>query len=133
MSSTQKRKCPSPEEEVVVPMADGVVMQGYLRESKRIAAKYHGQKRKIQEEASCMLEGVGEYFLENVCSGGDGDFKSGIQMVNSLLEVAASIATLVQTDDDEERRKLGVLYEHAIGGLRLIGAEEAEKWGNEDE
>jgi hypothetical protein len=71
--------------------------------------------------------------LENVCSGGDGDFKSGIQMVNSLLEVAASIATLIQTDDDEERRKLGVLYEHAIGGLRLIGAEEGEKWGNEDE
>ena len=129
-----KRKRPSHAEEGNTDtMADGVVMHGYLRESKRIVTKFHGQKEKIQTEASCMLEGVGEYLLENVCSGGEGDFKQGVQMVNSLLEIAASITNFIQTDDEEEWRKLGLLREHVLGGLGMIGAEEAEPWGSDED
>ena len=43
----------------------------------------------------------------------------------------ASITILVQTDDDEERRKLAVLHEHAVEGLRMIGAEEEEESDDE--
>ena len=56
---TNKRKCPSSPEEDKVPMVDGIMMNGYLRESKRIVGKFYGQKKMIQSEAGCMLEGVG--------------------------------------------------------------------------
>ena len=120
-----KRKCPSSPEEDSVPMADGVVMHGFLRASKQTVLEFHDQKTKIEDDANSILEDVHWHLRESgVVLGGGEDFKQGIQMVNSLLEIVASITILVQTDDDEERRKLAVLHEHAVEGLRMIGAEE---------
>ena len=127
-----KRKRPSSPEEDSVPMADGVVMHGFLRGSKRTVLEFHGQKTKIEDDANSILEDVHWHLRESgVVLGGGEDFKQGIQMVNSLLEIVASITILVQTDDDEERRKLAVLHEHAVEGLQMIGAEEEEESDDE--
>jgi len=53
-----------------------------------------------------------------------GEFRETIQLINTLFEIAAAVATVVVSNDAVEQSKLDALHQHSIEGLDLIGGSE---------
>ncbi len=133
MTDSHKRaRSSSPERKEEGPMVEGVEYKGFLSQSRYILKKYKGDK-KLKEQAEFMLESVGEHFLENSVGAADG-MGGVVQLVHTLLEVAAAVTSLVpaaKTEEDEA--KIKQLNDYAMEGLKMIGAEDVDFHSDSDD
>ena len=61
-----------------------------------------------------------------------GNAKHMVQIVNTLFEAAAAVANLTQARSKDEGITLSLLKNHAMRGLELIGADEADEAEDDD-
>ena len=120
----------APEEEeahdqLPLPMADGIREVGFRL---RAAALCQQQDDDAEGALKSLLDDVARHLAcavaADVAQAPVSDFAKNVQLINTLFEVAATLATVVVSDDSLEQSRLDILYQHAVEGLDLIGGEE---------
>ena len=111
-------------DQLPLPMADGIREVGFrLR-----AAALCQQDDDAEGALKSLLDDVARHLAcavaADVAQAPVSDFAKNVQLINTLFEVAATLATVVVSDDSLEQSRLDILYQHAVEGLDLIGGEE---------
>ncbi len=116
----KRKRSPTPQPPP--PMVDGIREVGF-----RLRAGALGQPGS-QDFPKALLDDVAQHLggvlAVGVAKADIGDFKGIVQSINTLFEVAATLAVVMVSDDPAEQSKLDSLYQHAVDGLDLIGGEE---------
>ena len=123
--SHKRARSSSPERKEEGPMVEDVEYKGFLSQSRYILKKYKGDKN-LKDQAESMLESVGEHFLENSVGAARG-MRGVVQLVHTLLEVAAAVTSVVPAaKTEEDKAKIKQLNDYAMEGLKMIGAEDVD-------
>lgn len=122
----KRKRSPSPQPTAVPPpMVDGIREVGFRL---RAGALLEEEGEGVQDSPKLLLENMaqhlGEVLAVGVAKADTNDFQHTIQLVNTLFEIAATLAAVVVSNDSTEQYKLDLLYQHAVEGLDLIGGEE---------
>jgi hypothetical protein len=107
---------------VVTTMVEGVVNQGYLISSHELLDEFGETREDLSHEAQHLLSEVAEHISENIGMASTGEFCVAVKLINTLFEIAATVANLATARDDAEAKDLDALYDHAKRGLEMIGA-----------
>jgi hypothetical protein len=109
-----------------VPMAEGIEEVGFRLRAELVRGydesgvsdcSYY---KELRSDIAKHMAGVWTPEITN----GSGGLKETIQLINTLFEIAATLATVVVSDDADEQSKLDALHQHSIDGLDLIGGSE---------
>ena len=73
-----------------------------------------------------MLESAAQHLSENTVGAHTGEFDVVVQLVSTLFELAAAVTNIAAAGDDDEAIDLDRLHEHAMTGLKMIGAAEVD-------
>lgn len=110
-----------------VPMVDGIVEVGFRLRAELLRGHEPDEAVQHATELRCdIAKHFAEVWTPEITrrEGNGSDFRETIQLINTLFEIAATMATVVVSDDVDEQSKLDVLHQHAIDGLDLIGGSE---------
>jgi hypothetical protein len=107
-------------------MADGIKFNGYLLQSDHILKKYAKNRKECNKQVDFMLESAGENVLENSGRVASHGFRSVVQFVHRLFEVAAAATNAFSAEGEDDTKDIKALNEHAMAGLKMIGGEQIE-------
>jgi hypothetical protein len=106
----------------VPAMVEGVTNQGFLISSNELLGEFSETREDLSHEAEHLLCQVAEHISETIGMASTGEFCVAVQLINTLFEIAATVANLANACDDTEAKNLNALYDHATRGLQMIGA-----------
>ena len=104
------------------PMADNITDSGFLTEASRIG---ESDARAVSKDIRTLTREMARH-LSTATPRSAGSFSETVQLIHTLFEVAAAIATVAQVDDDNDIERLDELKAHAVDGMRLVDAKVEE-------
>ena len=121
-SDTKKSKDNHDSEEIVPAMVEGVTNQGFLISSNELLGEFGETREDLSHEAEHLLGEVAEHISVNIGMASTGEFCVAVKLINTLFEIAATVANLANARNDTEAKNLNALYDHATHGMEMIGA-----------
>ena len=108
------------------PMAEGIKEVGFRLRAELIRGhEPEVADQHARELRSDIAKHISEVWMPEInAKERGGEFRETIQLINTLFEIAAAVATVVVSSDAVEQSKLDALHQHSIEGLDLIGGSE---------